>query len=287
MTNTPLIVILGPTASGKSALAMELAQKCNGEIIAADSRTVYRGMDIGTAKPSQADQDQVKHHLLDIVDPDQWFSVADFQERAIAAIDDITSRGKVPFLVGGSGLYIDAVIYNFRFRKQSDPDERKKLERLSVAELQHLLRQRGISLPPNGNNPRHLIRTLETAGEVGERTTLRPKTLVIGLAKPAADLESAIRTRVDRMVESGFVAEVEKLLGQYGSERSALRAPGYTEFREYLAGNLTLEQAKQQFVRAHRQYAKRQMTWFKRNKDIVWISKTEDAVDLVTTFLNK
>ncbi len=283
----PLVVILGQTASGKSAMAMELARRFNGEIIAADSRTVYRGMDIGTAKPSKVDQRQVRHHLLDIVNPNQRFSVADFQQRAFEAIDDVASRGKVPFLVGGSGLYIDAVIYNFRFRKQPDPDERKKLERLTVSELQRLLRQQDIPLPANEHNPRHLIRTLETAGEVGRRTKLRPKTLVIGLAKSAADLESAIRTRIDRMVEGGFAAEVASLLSQYGSEWPALQAPGYIEFREYLAGQLTLDEATQQFVRAHLQYAKRQMTWFKRSKDIIWISKTEDAVDLVTTFLNK
>src|SRR5688572_25180412 len=170
--DTPLIVILGPTASGKSALALGLAKQFGGEIIAADSRTVYRGMDIGTAKPSVEEQRQVRHHLIDVVSPDGPFTVADFQRLAFDAIADIGARAKTPLLVGGSGLYIDAVIYNFSFREPSNGLGRSKLQMLSVDQLQELLEEQGIPLPENKKNPRHLIRALETAGEVPQRQAL-------------------------------------------------------------------------------------------------------------------
>ncbi len=283
----PLVVIVGPTASGKSALAMRLARQFDGEIIAADSRTVYRGMDIGTAKPTPQDQQIVKHHLIDVVEPNERFTVADFKNCAVAAIADIAARGKTPFLVGGSGLYIDAVLYNFTFRKPANVSERERFEVMSVEALQALLAERAIALPANKSNPRHLIRSLETNGQTPERAALRPNTLILGIGMSKEALELAIRERIDRMIEGGFIQEVETLATQYGQSLSAFDTPGYKEFKLYLDGELSLEEAKQQFVRAHLQYAKRQMTWFKRNKDIVWISKTEGAVDLVTTFLNK
>lgn len=285
--NPPLIVILGQTASGKSALALDLARRFNGEIIAADSRTVYKGMDIGTAKPSAQDQELVRHHLVDIVRPDEPFTVADFQRLAQDAIADIARRGKVPFLVGGSGLYIDAVIYEFSFRRPADPVERQRLEALSADELRALVDEQGIAFPASDQNPRHLIRALETAGEVPARSQLRPNTLVIGLHASKDVLSEKIRQRVEAMVQHGFADEVAGLAEQYGWDVPALQAPGYKEFRLYLAGQISLEQAKQTFVRSHVQYAKRQKTWFKRNPDIHWISNPAESVDLVTTLLNK
>jgi tRNA dimethylallyltransferase len=286
--NAPLVVVLGQTASGKSALGMNLAKKFDGEIIAADSRTVYRGMDIGTAKPTTADRQAIRHHLVDVVRPDQAFTVADFKQQANAAIDDIVSRGKLPIMVGGSGLYIDAVIYNFSFRKSPNSALRSGLQNHSVSQLQELLVREGIELPPNQGNPRHLVRSLESVGEVPRREDLRQNTLVIGLAKEKQELERIITKRVESMVRDGLVHEVQSLAGQYGWDIPALQAPAYKAFRMYLAGgHSTLDQAKSQFVQNDLQYAKRQKTWFKRNKDIIWISKPEDAVDLVTTFLNK
>lgn len=285
--HTPLVVIIGQTASGKSALAMKLAKQFGAEIIAADSRTVYKGMDIGTAKPGKEDRDQIRHHLIDVVAPDEPFSVADFQRLAQAAISDISSRSKVPFLVGGSGLYVDSVIYNFSFRQPADKAAREQLQSLTIAELQALLEERGIDLPENKENPRHLIRALETGGEVPQRSGLRPQTLVIGLAKDREELESNIRARVDSMVRDGFVEEVAQLAKKYGWDVPALQAPGYKAFRSYLAGQATLEQAKQQFIQYDLQYSKRQKTWFKRNPEVIWISNEAEAVDLVTTFLNK
>ncbi|HUS25738.1 MAG TPA: tRNA (adenosine(37)-N6)-dimethylallyltransferase MiaA [Nevskiaceae bacterium] len=285
--NPPLIVILGPTASGKSALALELAQQFNGEIIAADSRTVYKGMDIGTAKPTRAEQQEIGHHLLDVVRPDQAFTVSDFQKQANQAIAGIHGRGKVPFLVGGSGLYIDAVIYNFRFRRPANPEERLKLNRLSVDELQALLQEQNIPLPINYRNPRHLIRSLETRGEAQYRSELRKNTLVIGIDTNREQLLAKISQRVDAMVHNGFVPELKALVQQYGWEAPALQAPGYRAFRDYLAGSITLDEAKQRFVANDMQLAKRQRTWFRRNKDIHWICKKAEAVDLITTLLNK
>lgn len=285
--NTHLIAIIGQTASGKSALAMHLAKRFGGEIIAADSRTVYRGLDVGTAKPTGEEREEVPHHLIDVVSPDEPFTVADFQRLANAAIEDILSRGKVPFLVGGSGLYVDSVIYNFSFRQPADRATRERLQALSTAELQALLEERGIVLPENRDNPRHLIRALETGGEVPQRSKLRPRTLVIGLAKDREELESNIRSRVDRMVAEGFVDEVKRLSERYGWDVPALQAPGYKAFRMYLAGQASLEEAKQQFIQYDMQFSKRQKTWFKRNPDVNWISNEAAAVDLVTTFLNK
>ncbi len=282
-----LVVILGQTASGKSALALDLARRFNGEIIAADSRTVYRGMDIGTAKPTAEERAEIPHHLIDIVNPNELFTVADFQKQANVAIADITARGKLPILVGGTGLYIDAVIYNFQLRSPADPKQRQELSSLSVEELQQRLAEQGIALPENRKNPRHLIRTLETGGQTGDRTKLRPNTLVIGLQVTPEELRKKITKRVDTMVENGLVDEVRRLAAQYSWDAPALAAPAYKAFRPYIVGECSLQEAKQQFIHNDMQYAKRQKTWFKRNPDIVWISKPEESVELVTTSLNK
>lgn len=285
--DAPLVVVLGQTGSGKSALAMELARRFNGEIIAADSRTIYKGMDIGTAKPTKLDQKLIRHHLLDVVKPNELFSVAAFQRHAQAAIENIASRGKAPFLVGGSGLYIDAVIYNFSFREPPDESRRQTLQTMSVKELQDLLVKQGIPLPENNKNPRHLIRSLESRGEIPERHSLRPNTLVVGLLKDKEELATRIKLRVDKMIDEGFVDEVRRVSEEYGWDAPALQAPGYKTFRSYIDGQVDLNEAKRQFVQQHLQYAKRQQTWFKRNPDIRWSSNPEEIVDMVTTLLNK
>jgi tRNA dimethylallyltransferase len=282
----PLVVLVGQTGSGKSALAIELARRFNGEIISADSRAIYKGMDIGTAKPSVEDQAKVPHHLIDVVTPNQPFTVADFQRLAREAIAGVTNRGRVPFLVGGTGLYVDSVIYDFSFRRPANPMERQRLQAMTVEELQREIEERGLPLPENEQNPVHLIRTLETEGEVSQHGPLRTNTLVLGLTIEKDKLERRIQDRVEGMVAQGFTDEVRNLSSKYGWDVSALQAPGYKEFRLYLAGEVSLEETEQQFVRSHLQYAKRQKTWFKRNADIIWISNSEEAVDRVTTFLN-
>lgn len=285
--DTPVIAIVGPTASGKTALAIELARQFNGEIIAADSRTVYKGMDIGTAKPTPDELAAVPHHLIDVATPDTQFTVADFQQLARRAIADISGRGKMPFLVGGSGLYIDAVLYGFSLRAAAPSAQREQLQELPVDDLQALLIERGIALPENARNPRHLIRALETEGATPERKPLSPHALIIGIDPGREVLREKVTRRVDTMVEAGFIDEVRRLVTQYGWDAPGLQAPGYRAFRQFIEGGGSLEEAKQLFVQNDMQYAKRQKTWFKRNHDIHWISKTAEAVELITTLLNK
>ncbi|MBP7807349.1 tRNA (adenosine(37)-N6)-dimethylallyltransferase MiaA [Candidatus Saccharibacteria bacterium] len=281
----PFLTIVGETASGKSALAMKLAQEFNGEIICADSRTIYTGMDIGTAKPSVADRSLIAHHILDIITPDQRFSAADFKAQAEAAIADILARDKLPIMVGGTGLYVDAVLYNFAFRAPANPDERQKLEKLSVDELQQALAAKGIPLPNNPQNPRHLIRALETGGQQSERQTLRGNTLVLGLKIDRELLEKRIEKRIDDMVTTGLLEEIESLAKKYGWDAPGLQAPGYRAFRPYFAGDIDLVTAKKQFAQNDKQLAKRQRTWFKRNADIQWISTVEQANERVKNLL--
>jgi tRNA dimethylallyltransferase len=283
----PLVVIVGQTASGKSALALELAERFNGEIICADSRTVYRGMDIGTAKPSRQEQAKIPHHLLDIVDPDQTFTVADFKRLANAAIEDILSRGQLPILVGGTGLYIDSVLFDFVFRSLPSAELREELTALSVPELQNRLRAADIPLPNNPENPRHLVRALETDGKIGSRKPLRENTCIIGLALDRETLRERIVVRVETMLRAGFVDELRKLVAQYGWDIPALQAPGYKAFRGYLEGTVDLDEAKALFVQNDLRLAKQQRTWFKRNNSIQWTNNRGEIVDIITTFLNK
>ncbi len=256
MAARPLLAIVGETASGKSALAMELADKFNGELICADSRTVYKGMDIGTAKPSKEDQQAVAHHLLDIVAPDENFNVREFKDLALEAVEDIISRGKLPILVGGTGLYVDAVLFDYDF---SPPGARRDLL-----------------------NPRHLKYQELTAYSKG----LRPGSLVIGLAKPKEELATRIAARTEAMLKDGLVEEVNNLVKQYGWEAPGLNTIGYKEFQPYFKSEQTLEEIRQQIEHDTIVFAKRQRTWFKRNKHIVWLDDPSRAVDLVTTFLN-
>lgn len=264
-----LVVIVGTTASGKSAAAMQIAQAYGGEIICADSRTIYKGMDIGTAKPSQEDQAAVPHHLLDIVEPDQKFSVADFQKLANQTIGEVQARGKLPILVGGTGLYVDAVIYNYSFRKV-DPKRRAQLEKLSVPELQKKIQDLSIPMPENAQNPRHLIKVLETSGADAQRQALRTNTLVLGVERPTEELKTAITVRVEQMLKDGLEQEVKQLADTYGWQAEAMKGIGYREWQPYFAGEQDLETTKQQIIKDTWHYARRQRTWFRRNRDIHW-----------------
>ncbi len=284
----PLAVLLGQTASGKSALAAQLADHFDIEIIAADARTVYKGMDIGTAKPDAKERLSVPHHMLDIASPDEVFTVADFKRLAEEKIQAINDRGKLPLLVGGSGLYIYAVLYDFAFRGPVDLAERARLEALSVDELQQLINERGLQMPANSKNPRHLISVLQTGHIVTGQQTLRPNTLVMGMEVPSDQLETSIHSRVRTMIHQGLEAEVRGLVEQYGWQAETLNQTiGYEEFRPYFEGTCSIEEVVQQIQLHTRRLAKRQKTWFKRNPDIHWISETAQAVDLLSTFLNK
>ncbi len=280
----PVIAIVGQTASGKSSLALALAERYNGEIIAADSRTIYKEMDIGTAKPSAAEQARVPHHLIDVVTPDQTFTVADFKQQAKKAIKDIQGRGKVPILVGGTGLYIDSVLYDFTLRPV-DEAQRAELEQLSVPELQERITEQGLELPNNPQNPRHLVRVLESNGEPSARKPLRAQTLLIGLDVPADVLQERIEARTTHMFTHGLEDEVHALHKTYDWGTPGMSAIGYAEFEPYIAGRCSLETVKEQIIVHTRQYAKRQKTWFKRNTDIRWCTISEEAEHLTEAFL--
>lgn len=284
----PLIVIVGETASGKSDLALQLAQQFDGEIIAADSRTIYRGMDIGTAKPSLKQQQLVPHHLLGIAKPDKPLTAVDFKELAVGAIEEVSRRGKVPFLVGGTGLYIDAVLYDFSFSRKADSALRLKWQGWGVEELQTELLARGIPLPSNERNPRHLIRQLETGGVTdNERQTIRPNTLIIGLYIEREELIERVNRRIDAMFARGLIDEVRRLVDRYSWECPSLQTIGYQEFKSFYDGHQTIDEVQQAIAKNTLSYAKRQRTWFRRNKSVHWIRKKEEAVDVITTFLNK
>lgn len=254
---TPLVVVVGQTASGKSALAMELATKFNGEIICADARTVYKGMDIGTAKATADEQARVVHHLLDIITPDQVFSAADFKRLANATIGEIQKSGKLPILVGGTGLYIDAVVYNYSFAK--------------------------LSAERDPQNPRHLSKTVAT-----KKDELLPNTLIIGLEVDDETLKKRIKQRVQTMIAGGLRQEANQLVNAYGWDAPGMNTIGYKEWRILFSGE-TLDESKIEdlIVRNTWQYARRQKTYFKRNKSIHWAKEQGEAVDIATTFLYK
>lgn len=284
--NSPVVVIVGPTASGKSLLAIEMAKIFNGEIICADSRTIYKGMDIGTAKPSEEERAQVPHHLLDILRPNESMTVADFTTLAKDKIAELSNKGKLPIVVGGSGLYVDALVYDFDFAPKGNDDERQKLQALSVSELQKILVKRGISLPFNKNNPRHLIRHIETYGQMGKRHELRPNTLVLGLSVDNDYLKQYIIDRTNRMFGIGLEAEVRGLVAEYGWDNVLSLTIGYQEFKPYFNGQGTMDDVKRAIIGNTNKLAKRQKTWFKRSGEIHWINKVDKSEALVTTFLN-
>lgn len=281
MKSSPLLIIVGETASGKSALGLAAAKRLNGEIICADARTVYESMDIGTAKATADEQKDIPHHLIDAVHPDEHFSAAQFKEQAARVMENIAERGRLPIMVGGTGLYVDAVAYNFSFRPPADPMERERLNNLSVEKLQAEIMQKGLPMPENRMNKRHLTRVIETAGAPAEKGALREDTLIVGLRLPREVLEERVRKRVDLMVAIGFIGEVQHLAERYGWDAPGMQAPGYKNFRLYIEGKVSLEQAKAEVIKSHMQLAKRQRTWFKRNPDIIWFDNPEDALKYI------
>ncbi len=292
----PLIVILGPTASGKTSLAIQLAKKFGGEIISADSRTIYENMDIGTAKPTRDEQKVIPHYLLDIIKPDQRFSVAEFQKLAFQKIAEILKRGKIPFLIGGSGLYIDAVCEGFKIPALSaDKKLRKKLVQKSETQLIKQLKK----LDPEATqkidvkNKRRIIRALEVCLTTGKKfselqRSERPdfQILKIGIKIPRQKLYQQINKRTGQMIKEGLVDEVKKLykIG-YDFNLPALSGLVYKEIGEYVRGKITLDEAVEKAKQKTRNFAKRQMTWFRRDSKIKWVSNPEQAKKLIIKFL--
>lgn len=285
----PLLVIVGETASGKTSLAVDIAKKFDGEIICADSWTVRREVNIGTAKPTAEERREVPHHLLDIVGPCDDFTAAVFKRLALKAIDDIAGRGKLPILVGGTGLYIDGVIYDFDFLPAGDPGQREELNRLSVAKLLKKIEYSKLDLTDiDTRNKRRLIRLIETKGRRPTRKALRDNTLIIGLKTPREEIERRVIKRLDAMLTAGLEDEVRGLSGRYGWDCEALKGIGYAQWRGYFEGTQSLPETRGKIIKATFEYAKRQRTWFKRNKSIHWFStpvNQDKIVDAVTTFL--
>lgn len=280
-----MIVIVGVTASGKSALAMKLAQAHDGEIVCADSRTIYKGMDVGTAKPTKAEQDLVRHHLLDVITPDQTFTAAEFQRQANAAIADIQTRDKLPILVGGSGLYVDGVLYDFKFLPPASAQERERLSKMTIEELQAEINAKGLKMPENKLNPRYLMRTIEKNGAEETRGELRPNTLVIGIAAEDAVVRGRIKVRIKQMMEDHLVEETRMLVKRYGWEAPGLLSTSYKALRPFLEGQETLREASAQFALNDWHLAKRQRAWFKRNSEIQWFADAASALAFAENWL--
>ena len=308
MKNTlpKIIVIVGPTASGKTDLSLALAKKYNGEIVSADSRQVYKKMDIGTAKPvkdfglqtSDYIVQGIRHHLMDMVNPDANFSLADFKKAAIEAVRDILQRGKLPIVVGGTGLYIWALLDNLDIPKvQPDSKLRKELESKSLAELVRLLQEkdqasaRKIDL----KNPRRVIRALEvvlSSGEsfIAQQTKSEPifTALQIGLKISKEELYRRIDERIDRQIADGLVEEVTKLVSEgYSWDLPSMSGIGYKEIGQYFRGEVPLAKAIEILKTNTYKYAKRQLTWFKRDARIQWIGSNDlvAAQELAEEFL--
>lgn len=303
-----IVVICGPTASGKTEWGLRLAKKYNGEIISADSRQIYKKMDIGTAKAKgewrrQGPRkmyfvDDVPHCLIDFLDPGERFTVAEFRDKAIECVKVISLNGHLPFIVGGTGLYIDSVVNNFNIpRVPPNSKLRKSLEEKSADELLTWLKRLDAEAAEkiDPRNKRRLIRALEVCILSGESfSSQRQKgksmfdVLQIGIALPRQVLYDNIDKRIDGQFKAGLLEEIEALLKQkYGWELSSMSGIGYRQFKDYFAGKIDLETAVAQLKKDTRGYAKRQLTWFKRNKNIRWAETLSEADKLLADFLKK
>jgi tRNA dimethylallyltransferase len=268
----PLVVIVGPTASGKSATAMSIAKEFGGEIICADSRTVYKNMDVGTAKPSQQDQAEVPHWGLDLVEPGEVFTAADFKKYALKKIHEVRNRGHVPLLVGGTGLYVDGVIFDYEFG-DPQPELRKKLEGLSIDALKQYCTNNNIKLPENDQNRRYVIRAIEQKNINNKRLSAPiANTLIVGITTNRDELRARIAKRSEQLFENGMVEEAKMLGEKYGWNSEAMTGNIYPLVKQFLDGELTEDELKQKFKTADWRLAKRQITYLKRNQFIHWKS---------------
>lgn len=294
MSDKPkIIVICGPTASGKTKLGIEVANKIDGEIVSCDSMQIYKDMNIGTAKPTEQELKQAKHHLVDFVSPEQRYSVADFKNDATTTIKDIIKRGKNPILVGGTGLYIDSLIYNIEFKEeQTDFVFREQMESLSSEELYNKAKQidKIATEKISQNDRKRLIRILElyhstgktkTELEAESRKKLEYEYIIFVLNMDREKLYERINNRVDLMISAGLVEEVKSLLNKYKDFPTAMQGLGYKEVVEYLNDEISENEMIEKIKQESRRYAKRQLTWFRRYKNAIWIN-AEDTNNVDT-----
>lgn len=281
MATAPLIVIVGPTASGKTALAITLAEQFDGEIICADSRTVYKGMDIGTAKPSATDQQRVPHWGLDLVEPGERFTAAEFQSYATDKIAEIRSRGHVPFLVGGTGLYIDSVVYEYQFGEVADQKLRQELELLTLAQLYEYCKNNNVMLPENDKNKRYVVRAIEQKLiNNRRRASPIPNTHIVGITTEKEALRAQIERRIEQLLTNGVVEEAKKLGNKYGWDSEAMTGNIYPLVHKYLEGSINDNEFMSNAVTLDWRLAKRQLTWLRRNHFVRWFSLDDASVYL-------
>ena len=299
-----IVVIAGPTGSGKTGMAIELARRLDGEIVGADSMQIYRYMDIGTAKPTPAEQAQAIHHLIDIVDPDEDFDAAMYAEAAGRVVRDIVSRGRLPLVVGGTGLYIKALIYGLFEEGPSDPDVRRQLNRAarekgSAALHRHLA---AVDSPAaakiHPNDTYRIVRALEVFRITGQTLSQYQRRhgfrqpqfhpFIFGVEWPRPVLYDRINRRVDAMMDAGFEDEVRGLLAKgYGRELKSMQSLGYRHLTAYIAGETGLAETVETLKRDHRRYAKRQLTWFRADAAVHWTTPgdIDGAVARTNAFL--
>ena len=289
-----IICVAGPTASGKTSLAVELAKFTNGEVVSCDSMQIYKRMTIGTAKPTPGEMDGIVHHMIDLCEPEEDFSVSKYCEMATPIVEDITKRGKTAIIAGGTGLYMDSLIKGNDFAPLITTGQRERLEeKLNQVGLDNLIAELAAVDPEaaerSQRNPRRIIRALEVYYETGETITthnLRTQAipprfdpLWIGLDfEPRKLLYDRIDLRVDIMLRQGLLEEIRELLNSgIPKNCTAMQAIGYKEFVAALDGHMTLEEAAGDLKQASRRYAKRQLTWFRRNKNIHWLTRTAET----------
>lgn len=287
MPSSPkLVVILGQTASGKTALAMEVARKHNGAIICADSRTIYRGMDIGTAKPSQDEQKAIQHYLIDVVEPNQSFSVVEFKTLCQKYIAKIRQEGRLPIIVGGSGLYLDAFLFDYKFRSATGLDVSEMTDDQKLELAQELYPQEILEI--DSKNIRR-VEQLLTRGPVNtnDRKRIKIPCKIIGLELDKPTLRQNIEKRTKAMLNNGFVQEVEKLRSKYGKDCPALLTTGYKEVSEYLDKKIEKSMLEPEIVTSTLRLAKKQATWFKRNQSIEWFNSYQKAIAAIEQYLRE
>lgn len=294
MQKERVIVICGATASGKTALSIELAKKINGEIISCDSMQIYKDMDIGTAKPTKEEMEGIKHYLIDFVSPDKRYSVADYKKDAKKAIKEILEKGKTPIVVGGTGLYVDSLIYEIEYPNiEFNEEYRKKLEKEVEEKGLEELYKRAKEIDPEAiekispNDQKRILRILEIYNATGKNKTEQEKESrkkeveydykVYALDWDREKLYERINKRVDIMLEQGLIEEVKTVYNKYEKFPTAMQGLGYKEVVEYLEGKITKEEMIEKIKQETRRYAKRQLTWFRKNKQTIWL-KAEDGI---------
>lgn len=306
MDKPKVIVICGPTASGKTALSIELAKKINGEIISSDSMQIYKDMNIGTAKPTVEEMDGIPHYLLDFVSPDTRYSVAEFQKDATKKIEEILKKGKTPIIVGGTGLYVDSLIYGIKYQDiKLDEQYRNQLENIAEQEGLDKLYEEAQKIDPEAmqkisrNDKKRIIRVLEiykatgktkTQQELESRQELKYDYKVFAINMERERLYDRINRRVDIMIEQGLIEEVENLVKKYKEFPTAMQGLGYKEVVEYLENKVTKEEMIEKIKMETRRYAKRQITWFKKNKQTIWLDGEKDKknnIEIILENVNK